>query len=153
MKKTGIMIIVMVVSVAGVLGKMFVNELYLQDSRKKAMEKCTSEYGQSEEDCQRLLDSTEQDLRNSQNQTGEKREESAREANRKAFIAGCSAQGQTEAYCQCGWERIIDKYTYDGFNEVKMKIADIGVEEMNNDPDLRQFSHFMTEEIPKLCEE
>lgn len=147
------MIIVLVVaSIAGVFGKSLVNEIFFQDGKESALEECVGKYGQSEEDCQKMLESAEQDLRNSQTQTGEQKEESVREANRKAFMSGCTAQNQTEAYCQCGWEKIIEKYSYEGFNELKSKLDETGTEGLTSDPELKSFASFMTVEIPKLCQ-
>ncbi len=152
MNKTGTMIIVLIVaSIAGAFGKSLVNEMFFQNSKNSAIKECVGKYGQSEEDCRKMVESAEQDLRISRVQTGEQREDSIREANRKAFMSGCTAQNQTESYCQCGWEKIIDKYTYEGFNDLKSKVDDVGLEGLDSDPKLKSFVGFMTEEIPKLC--
>jgi len=136
--------------IAGTIGKVLTKEFLFQNEINNAIKECVS-LGQNEEVCKKIGQYDAQNLKNARNQTTEEREKTIRDGNKNAFITACAQQGTTTKYCECGYQKVIDKYGYDKYEELKSNLGRLGKEGLQSDPELKALSEYMTIEVPNVC--
>lgn len=66
---------------------------------------------------------------------------------KKAFIVGCLKNGGNEPYCECSYNTLIEKYTYEGYREMGRVISKNGIDS----PEAATYKPVLLKEIPEKC--
>jgi hypothetical protein len=82
-------------------------------------------------------------------------QEDSKISTKNNYIAGCTAQGASEEQCECGFNKVIEKYDYSGFNEIiKETVKDTNSSDTianAQSQKVKDFIDFMKTEVAESC--
>lgn len=85
------------------------------------------------------------------NRTSDSTDEDSNISTKKNYIAGCTAQGASKEQCECGFNKVIDKYGYSGLNEIVKEMSSSDGSATTESQKLKEFTDFMKSDVTEAC--